>query len=114
MKIIVALCMFLPVAFAAPNATPRKLLGLWAVKGQCAKTSQQLLIRNTTLQFAHRAPEEIRFFANDAANGAGAFHWKEEGIVSNIQYLESDDLLVSNPSGYGYPSDVVYRRCAVK
>jgi hypothetical protein len=114
MKPFILLFALFPVVFAVSSGTPRILSGLWAVNGQCAKVSQRLIVEGNTLQFADRTPEAVRFFTNDAPNGDGAFHWIEEGIVSNIQYLKAEDVLVSNPSGYGYPSDAIYKRCGEK
>ena len=103
-----------PALAAAAEPIPREMQGTWARNGKCAVVAERLVVTATTATFGTNALEAVGHVPDDGPNGRSALRWLTEGVVSNIEYVPSTDLLKLNVMGWGYPpaETEIYSRCA--
>jgi hypothetical protein len=103
-----------PTLAAAAEQIPREMQGTWAKDGKCAVAAERLVITATTATFGAGEPQNVGYAPHDGPGGRSALKWMTQGVVSNIEYVPSTDLLKLNRMGWGYPPTEtdLYSRCA--
>lgn len=102
-----------PAAADDTAQIPPSWLGNWAIGGKCASGADLLTITAGTAGFGAGSPDPVYFSPVDGSFGKGAILWKEEGVVSNIEYLDEKDAMVFRAEGFGGGGpQTLYLRCA--
>jgi hypothetical protein len=97
-------------AWAADDDIPENLQGRWVSEGEaCDASGAPMTISATTLVYADGTIDDVFFSPEDGSNGA--IHLREEGVVSNYDYVEATDTLVFHPEGFGMGSAFAMVRC---
>lgn len=106
---VLALLLATP-AYAASDDVPESIQGKWVGEGAaCDTLGAPMVISATTLVYANGMIDDVFFSPEDGSDGT--IHFREEGEVSNYEYVAEEDVLVYHPEGFGMGSALPMFRC---
>jgi len=95
---------------AASAPVPKAMLGKW-YHGPCSHPDETLSIAKKRARIGHGRVGPIVYYPNDDGEGHGAIHWRSQFSVDNFVFYPTHNRIVHNAQGYGFPQQIVFRRC---